>query len=84
MVAKRWNLILVLMYIMKCNTMAVNADLYVGSLAEFAYLSDESINDTVTERDPKSGAYKFPAFIRCCCLMLLAADCCCLMLLAAA
>ena len=64
--------------------MAVNADLYVGSLVEFAYLSAESIHDTVTERDPKSGAYKFPALIRCCCLPLIAAACCCLLLLAPA
>ena len=69
---------MVLMQIVKCNTMAVNVDLYVKSVDEFAYLTKEMLHEAVCERDTKTGKFLFPALIRCCNLLLLAAACCCL------
>ena len=57
--------------IYNCNTTAVNAELYVKSKEEFAYLSEEILRQTVMDRDKDKGSFKFPAIIRCCCLLLL-------------
>ena len=45
--------------------MAVNTDLYVTTIDEFAYLTTSNIGQTVSERD-KNGVFKFPAIVRCC------------------
>jgi hypothetical protein len=49
--------------------MAVNAELYVQSVEEFALISSEILRQSVMYCDLK-GTFKFPASIRCCHLLL--------------